>query len=175
MGTAATPALVKPETKAEPAGFELKSTTAPAMPERESSAEPATQGLESTAAPVSVELETAGTFAVVELKVAAMPSAHDLETGAALGSVELETAAEAAHALKLEAAPFERTEPASPDLDASPPGSNVSDETPVFTLDAKGLQGNLLLGTTTLVWSLAISHWKMWYSSMIDGSCLNLS
>ena len=105
---------------------------------------------------------------MVELKVAAMPSAHDLEIGVSLGLVELETVAEAAHAFKSEAAPFDRTGPASPNLDASPPGSNASDKISVFTLDAKGLQGNLLLGTTTLVWSLAISHRKMWYSSIID-------
>ena len=57
--------------------------------------------------------------------MAAMPSTLDLEAGVALASVELEATAEAARAFESEAAPFDRTGPASPNLDASPLGRNV--------------------------------------------------
>ena len=139
------------EAEAVPVEFELESAMAPDTPELESSAEPTTPGLESkksTAAPVTVELESAGAPAVVELKVAAMLSALDLDTGVVHASVELEAAAEAAGAFESEAAPVNRTRPASLNLDVSPSGRNTRDEAPVFTLGAKGLQGNFAMGTT---------------------------
>ena len=162
----AAPAMPELGSAAETTKLGLKSESTPISVETESATAPdmfeLLESMKSITAPVSVELETAEAPAAVELKVEAMPSALDLDAGVMRALVEPEAAAEAAGAFESEAAPFDGTGPATLNLDASPSESNARDEAPVFTLGAKGLQGNFLLGTTTLVLSLAISHWKSW-------------